>query len=319
MLMTWRRVLRIAGGIVGLVSLAIGGIAAYASATWDSARYADWPLPDLHASTDSATVARGRYLVTTAAHCVDCHTPSGAPLLSGGVAFTLPLGTMFAPNITPDSATGIGRYSDGQIARMLRYGVRPHGRAAMPFMQFELLSDDDVVAVLSYLRAMPPVSHPVPNHRLNVLAKVIMTFLIKPNPRDNKAPKTAPPSAPSVERGEYLVNTVAECAGCHTLRDLRTGAVTGPHLGGGFDYPADADPSLIFTPPNLTSDPTGKTGQLTEDQFVARFRQGRIIKESIMPWGPFSAMHEDDIRAIYRYIRTVPPVRNEVVTMRRKN
>jgi mono/diheme cytochrome c family protein len=312
-----RKILKVAGVLVGVVVLAAGSIAAYASTAWDDSRYADYPLPALNASADTAIIAKGRYLALGPAHCVDCHTPPGAAPFSGGVRFVLPVGEFFAPNITPDSTTGIGRYSDGEIARMLRYGVRPHGRAAVPFMQFERMSDEDVIAILSYLRSNPPVKHVVQNQQPNLLGKTIMTFVIKPNPLDNRAPTTSPATAPTVERGEYLVNYVAECAGCHTLRDLRTGAYTGPHLGGGFEFPSDVDPTMVFTPPNLTNDPTGVTGRMSEDVFVARFRQGLVIRESIMPWKAFSTMHEDDIRAIYRYIKTVPPVSNEVVTVRR--
>jgi mono/diheme cytochrome c family protein len=313
-----KRILKVLGVIVVALAVAAGSVAAYASRTWDKGRYASYPLPDLRASADSAIIARGRYLAFGPAHCVDCHTPPGGATLSGGVRFGLPLGDIYSPNITPDPTTGIARYSDGEIARMLRYNVRPHGRAAAPFMQFERMSDDDVVAIISYLRSNRPVTHAVPNHQLNLMGKTVMTFVIKPNPLDNKAPKASPATAPTVERGEYLVNSVAECAGCHTLRNLRTGAFIGPPLGGGFEFPSDVDPTMVFTPPNLTSDPTGITGRLSEDQFVARFHQGSVIKESIMPWKAFTTMHDDDIRAIYRYIKTVPAVRNEVVTVKRK-
>ena len=317
--MNGKKVLKVAGGFLGLLVVAAGAGVAYINLSWDKARHSAYPLPDLRATTDSATIAKGRYLALGPAHCTDCHTvPGGAPY-SGGVAFHLPLGTIYSPNITPDSATGIGRYTDGQIARMLRYNVRPHGRVAMPFMQFERLSDEDIVAVLSFLRSNASVVNNVPDHDLSLMGKAVIAFVIKPNALDNKAPRIAPAVAASVERGEYLVNSVAECAGCHTLRDLRSGAFTGPRLGGGFDYPADSDPSIIFTPPNLTSDPTGMTGRLTEDQFVARFRAGRMIKESIMPWEAFLEMSEDDVRAIYRYIKTVPAVHNQVVPMRRKS
>jgi mono/diheme cytochrome c family protein len=317
--MTIRKILKAVGGSLGLIIVAAGGVAMYVTQTWDDGRYAGYPLPELRATTDSATIAKGRYLALGPAHCLDCHTPPGAAPFSGGSAIHLPLGTIYTPNITPDSATGIGRYSDGQLARMLRFGVRPHGRAAMPFMQFERMSDEDVVALLSYLRSNAPVSNPVQNHALNLVGKAVLRFVIKPNTLDNKAPKTTPAAGATVERGEYLVNSVAECAGCHTLRNLRTGAYTGPPLAGGFEFPAEADPSIILTPPNLTSDPTGLTGRMTEDQFVARFRQGRVIKESIMPWEAFATLHEDDVRAIYRYIRTVPPVRNEVTPLKRKS
>lgn len=312
-----KRVLKYLGIAVGVLMAAVAAVVAYGSRTWDAPRYADYPLPDLHASTDSAIIEHGRYLALGPAHCADCHTPPGEPLFSGGVEFHLPLGIIRSPNITPDSVTGIGRYTDSQLARMLRFGVRPHGRAAMPFMQFEGMSDDDIVAVLSFLRSVAPVARAVPNHELNLVGRSVTALLIKPNALPNAAPATAPPIAPTVERGAYLVNSVGECAGCHTLRSLFTGAYTGPHLGGGFEYPADSDPSIIFTPPNLTNDPTGMTGRLTEDEFVARFRQGRVIKESIMPWEAFVAMREEDVRAIYRYILTVPPVQNEVVPMRR--
>ena len=313
-----KKILKVLGVVVVCLVVVAGSVATYASRTWDNARYASYPLPDLHASTDSATIARGRYLAFGPAHCVDCHTPAGGAPLSGGVRFSLPLGDIYSPNITPDSTTGIARYSDGQIARMLRYNVRPHGRAAAPFMQFERMSDEDVVAILSFLRSNRPVTHAVPNHELNVMGKTVLTFVIKPNPLDNKAPKTSPASAPTVERGEYLVNSVGECAGCHTARDLRTGAFIGPHLGGGAEFPSDIDPTITLTPPNLTSDPTGMTGRLSEEQFLARFHQGLVIKESIMPWKAFTTMNDDDIRAIYRYIKTVPAVHNEVVTVKRK-
>ncbi len=311
-------ILKVAAALVVLVVVAAGSLVAYASATWDRGRYASYPLPDLRATTDSATIAKGRYLVHGPAHCVDCHTHGPGGLLSGGVPFVLPLGTMYSPNITPDPETGIGRRTDAEIARMLRYNVRPHGRAAAGFMQFAGLSDEDIVAILSYIRSVPPVRNPVAAHDLSLMGKVVAAFVIKPHPRESSAPRLSPAIAPTVERGEYLVNSVGECAGCHTLRDLRTGAFIGPHLGGGFEFPSDVDPTLVFTPPNLTSDPTGITGQATEDQFVWRFRQGAMIPESIMPWQAFGLMHEDDIRAIYRYIRTVPPVRNEVVTVKRR-
>ncbi|MGH7680272.1 MAG: c-type cytochrome [Gemmatimonadaceae bacterium] len=151
-----KRILKVLGVLVAALLVAAGSVATYASRTWDNGRYATYPLPELSAGTDSAIIARGRYLAFGPAHCVDCHTPPGGATLSGGVRFAIPLGDVYSPNITPDSTTGIARYTDGQIARMLRYNVRPHGRAAAPFMQFERMSDDDVVAILSYLRSNAP-------------------------------------------------------------------------------------------------------------------------------------------------------------------
>src|SRR5262249_13886753 len=107
-----RKFLRITGVVVGLLVLAVGATAFYASRTWDDGRYDSYPMPDLRASGDSATIAKGRYLVYGAGHCADCHTPPGGAPFSGGLDFKLPFGHIYSPNITPDSATGIGRYTD---------------------------------------------------------------------------------------------------------------------------------------------------------------------------------------------------------------
>ena len=137
--------------------LAILGLVAAVQLRWD--RTFDAPATNFKASTDTAVIARGRYLAYGPAHCADCHTPpeqreqrrAGEQLpLAGGYEFKIPPGTFRAPNITPDQETGIGRYSDEQLARMIRYGVRHDGRAAIPFMEFQKLADEDVVALLSF-------------------------------------------------------------------------------------------------------------------------------------------------------------------------
>jgi mono/diheme cytochrome c family protein len=112
-----------------------------------------------------------------------------------------------------------------------------------------------------------------------------------------------------VERGEYLVSTVAECADCHTQRSMVDGSFTGPRLAGGGEMSGGNGVALV--PPNLTPDPgTGRLASWSEDQFVARFRQGRLMPESPMPWNAFARMSDDDLRATYRYLRSLPPVRS---------
>ena len=92
-----------------------------------------------------------------------------------------------------------------------------------------------------------------------------------------------------------------------------TGALTGPRFGGTTGFTEADDPARSWSPPNITSDPeTGRLGKMTENQFVARFRQGRLLPGSPMPWQAFSRMHDDDLRSIYRYLMTVPPVRKDV-------
>lgn len=305
-----RKVLLWLGAAIGLI-LAI--LVVTISVRWD--RRFEAPYPQLAASRDPAVLARGRYLAYGPAHCSDCHTApadyasletGSSPSLSGGAEFPIPLGTIRVPNLTPDSATGIGRRSDGDLARMLRYGVRADGRAAIPFMEFHELSDADIVALISFLRSQPPVRHAVPDHGLNLLGKAVMAFAIKPIGPTGTPPAESPPSGPTLERGAYLVTAVADCAGCHTQRSMVTGAYTGPRLAGGAPMEAGDNAHTKLTPPDITGNPgTGRAATWTEDEFLARFRAGVRIPGSPMAWQAFRRITDDDVRAIYRYLRSV--------------
>ena len=281
----------------------------------------DAPYPDVVASTDSAIVERGHYIVRNLAPCASCHgdpAQRAANLkgdevaLVGGYEFAIPPGKFYTRNLTPDSATGLGAVSDKAIARALRYGVGHDGRALLPFMEMQGLADDDLQAVVSYLRTQPAVNRRVPDHHYTMLGKVIKaTVLAKPVGPSATPPAHAPRGA-SVETGHYLVESVALCWACHTERSQVTGALTGPRFGGTTGFTETDDPAHSWSPPNITSDPeTGRLGKMTEDQFVARFRQGRILPGSPMPWQAFSRMNEEDLRAIYQYLKSVPAVKRD--------
>jgi mono/diheme cytochrome c family protein len=120
-----------------------------------------------------------------------------------------------------------------------------------------------------------------------------------------------PAEAPTAERGEYLANRVANCAGCHPQRNLLDGSYTGPRFSGGGVIPRETDPSQVYVTPNLTPDSaTGHIYRWSEDQFVARFRAGRVFEDTHMPWAAFGKMSDTDLRAIYRYLRSLAPVTN---------
>ena len=307
--------------VVGVVLLVIVAGGAVFVSTRQHLTF-DVPYPNVTASHDSAVIARGQYVVRRLAPCGACHGDpsqraayaSGADVpLVGGVVFDIPPGKIYTRNLTPDSATGLGAVPDKAIARALRFGVGHDGRALLPFMEMQGLADDDLEAVVSYLRTQAPVHHEVPWHAYTTLGKVLKaTVLAKPI-----GPATTPPAhAPrgvSAETGHYIVESVSLCWACHTKRSLMTGALIGPKFGGSTGF-EDADDTLhLWSPPNITSDPeTGKLGKWTEDEFVARFRQGRIYPGSPMPWQAFSRLDEDDLRSIYRYLKSVPPVKNDV-------
>ena len=123
----------------------------------------------------------------------------------------------------------------------------------------------------------------------------------------------ASPRGATVENGRYLAEAVTHCWACHTQRSMATGALTGPRYGGATGVKEAFDPGHVWAPPNITTDPeTGRLGKMTEDQFVARLRAGRLLPGSPMPWQGLQRMTEDDLRAMYRYLKTVPAVRRDV-------
>lgn len=309
--------------LLGLLALAVIGLIVTANLRYN--RTFDAPYPNISASTDSALIARGRYLAYGPAHCAHCHAPmedfarveKGEHIpLKGGFNFDLPLGTIYAPNITPDPETGIGKLTDGEIARALRYGVRHDGRAMIDFMPFYDLSDYDLQAVLSFLRSQEPIRNPRPQNDFNLMGKAIMAFAIKPM-GDGEVP-AAPPADSSVEYGRYLVNSVANCRGCHTERNMATGAYVGPELAGGTKFEFIDENGKVFTDryfltPNLTPDPeTGRMNGWTKAAFIQRFRTGKLMPGSPMPWGPFSNMSDMELTAIYKYLISAEPVRREI-------
>lgn len=311
-----KRVLAWAGGVVlFLVLVLLIVILVRQNRTFEA------PEPALAASNDPAVIERGRYLVFGPAHCAACHAPGemveqldleGEPPLSGGFTYPLPFGTLQFPNITPDPETGIGRYTDGQLARVLRYGVKPNGQALLPIMEYQNISDEDIVAIISYLRSRPPVRREVPSTELNLMGRALKAFMFKPVGPSGTPPARSPAEDATVERGEYLANRVAQCAQCHTRRNMADMSFDGPRFAGGAELNEPFAPDLTFVTPNLTPDPgTGAIASWTEDQFVERFRVGRTVEGSPMMWEFFQRMSDTDLRAIFRYLMSLEPVENQ--------
>jgi len=178
-------------------------------------------------------------------------------------------------------------------------------------MELQGLSDEDLVAVLSYLRSLGPVRSEVRVREVGFFGRLLIgLFVTAKEPEDQ--PERRSPTGPSIERGEYLVNHVASCAACHTRRS-RTGGYKGPRFAGGYRIADETDRSLELVTPNLTPDSaTGHIVHWTEDDFVARFRAGRLMPGSPMPWASYTLMEDGDLRSIYRYLVSLAPVRNYV-------
>ena len=178
-----------------LVMLALGTAVSAGSGTRAKAAAAK-PTP-------AALLAQGRYLVTIMA-CNDCHTPGtfyGAPdasrfLAGSEMGWGGPWGVAYAANLTPDAETGLGKWTEAQIAKALRTGNRPDGRqlaAIMPWQDFAALSDHDALAIAAYLKSLPPVKHAVPKP-VEPGQPVQGPVAVFPAPSAWDAPRT-PPSA----------------------------------------------------------------------------------------------------------------------------
>jgi mono/diheme cytochrome c family protein len=291
-----------------LVLILIAGVSII-TATRQHVKY-DAPYPDIHASKDSSVIVRGKQIIYGPAHCIECHNAGNVDSLllasadiplSGGRKFGLPVGDIYSKNITPDTATGIGRYTDGEIARVLRYGLHPDGTAVFDFMPFHNISDEDLTAVISFLRAQKPVHIAVPAHQPNLLGKLVIAFLVKPVGPSEAIRKSVQRDT-SAEYGRYIVTNVANCGGCHTKRSI-SGEYTGEWLAGGGPIAKEGFPAL--TPPNITGDSSSRIFRWSQNDFVSRFHEGKRISFSEMPWNAFKNMSDNDHKAIYNYLKSV--------------
>lgn len=206
---------------------------------------------------------------------------------------------------------------------MMRHAIKPDGTATLSvLMPFWNMADDDLVAVVSYLRSMEPVVNKVQPPQYTVMGKVVRALAPTFKPIMNPvAPKAAPPMAPTVERGKYLAHYVANCVGCHTERDLMTFEAVDKEFAGGMEFEPfpelykvlNVDIDTWVRSPNIT---LGKNSALsnypTKEEWIARFRKGRLISFSPMDWGPFSRMTDEDLEALWLYLRSLEPVEKEI-------
>jgi cytochrome c553 len=260
-------------------------------------------------------VTRGKYIVRNAATCGGCHAaserdPDGP--LSGGTEFKdWRLGTIRASNLTPDSATGLGAWSERDIVRALRNGQTPSGRVLAPVMPYDWMhrmSDPDAFAVAYYLKAQQPVRNQVRQGQ-NLIFKAAQLFRAP----DDPIAVVSPPRGATAAYGDYLANHVALCAHCHTPRSgIRQ------EYDNKKQYAGDATPPKEFpvNPSNITPDTATGIGGWSEEDFVRTMRTGvnpsGDTLNPIMPWRTMGRMTGSDLRAIYRYLRTVPAIANSV-------
>jgi mono/diheme cytochrome c family protein len=319
-----KRTIWIIGGIAGFGVVLLLGAIVYINVLWD--RSYDRPVTAMKASLEPAAIARGEYLFKNTFTCWECHSPERdarvAP--SGGKAFDLRnvgpgFGIFYSRNITPDPETGIGAWSDGAIVRSLREGLRPDGTLLFPIMPVEALngmSDEDALAIVSYLRSIPPVRSPQKTSELSQFAKALYAFgVLKPQPAITEVVPT-PAKGITAAYGRYLANHASACSDCHTPRNLQDGSFFRDSLfaGGSIELGLD-EPGIevLAYARNITPDKETGIGTWTEEQFLDAVRVGMRPDGTVlalhMPYSSYGLMAEDDLKAIFVYLKTVTPIR----------
>jgi mono/diheme cytochrome c family protein len=267
-------------------------------------------------------LARGKYLVEGVAACFHCHsehdwsTPEYlTPPDRKGAGWEMPipeLGHVVAPNITSDPETGIGAWTDDEIARAIQEGISRDGRAlfpVMPYMNFRNLDPEDLASIVVYLRTVPPIRQVRAKTELVFPLSLIVKTIPQPLESHDPAPARTTPEA----RGEYIVRTIASCGDCHTPSD-RGQPIPGMEFGGGAHF---SDPGRNMQPvfsANITSDPSG-LAHYDEAMFLQTLHTGRVAGRTlshIMPFEYFRNMSDDDVKDVYAFIKSRPPVKHRV-------
>lgn len=262
---------------------------------------------------------RGRYIATALSGCLYCHSPHdwaapGTPLVVGkeGAGEVEPYGDLpgqiVAPNITPDPETGAGTWSDDQLARAIREGIGHDGRALfpmMPYQHFRSMSDEDVASVIVYLRSLPPVRNEVPKTEVIFPVK----YLIRSVPEPLNVPVKEGWSTDPAKRGEQLVN-LAGCMDCHTPMD-KGEPIAGMVAAGGQEF---SGPWGSVASANLTQDASG-IPYYNEALFLDVIRTGSVKARRLSPIMPFMVyknLTDEDLKAMFAYVKTLKPVKHEV-------
>lgn len=262
-------------------------------------------------------LARGKYLTENVLSCFDCHSERewskpGAPVLASamgaGRVWTVEgMPWLTAPNITPDKDTGIGHMSDDAIARAVREGIGHDGRALfpiMPYTAYRNLSDEDLAAVVAYVRSLQPVRKVQPMSAVPFPVKHLIKSV--PQPLETSVPE--PPNDP-LSRGKYLV-TVAACSDCHTPQKQGK-RIESLSFAGGFVFEENG---RRVASANITQDGSG-ISYYDEKRFVDVMRTGHVGSRPlspVMPWTVYKGMTDDDLRAMYAYLKTLKPVKHTV-------
>lgn len=287
------------------------------------------PAPELTIEYSQERIERGAYLANHVTVCMDCHStrdfsefsgpPAPGTLGAGGDRFDHSMGlpgVFYAKNITPH---GISDYSDGELYRLITTGVTNDGRPMFPLMPYSYygkMDQEDIYDIIAYIRSLPAVASEIPDSKADFPVNLILRTIPK-----NGEMTVKPDPADQVAYGAYLVNA-SGCIECHTQVTPQGVIIPELAFSGGRSFPFP-DGSMV-TSSNITQCPDTGLGNWDEATFVSRFKQyadsGYVNPKvspgefnTIMPWTMYAGMKEEDLKAIFAYLKTIEPIKNEVI------
>lgn len=273
--------------------------------------------PALTFERTQARLDRGRYIVEGVAHCFQCHSevnwkkdaqPKPGKKGGGSVFEEDVFSWLVAPNISPDVETGAGSWTDEQFARAIRDGIGHDGRRLfpmMPYLNFRHMSEEDLASVIVYIRSIPPVR--------NVLPKTMLPEAVKgmlPPVQPSLASVPGPDMSNRIARGQYLT-TLGNCGSCHTPMNQQGQPLTQLAFAGGVHFKGAWGE---LSSANITPDASG-ISYYDEALFLTALRTGHVGARKLnplMPWTYFRNMNDDDLKAIFAYLRSLPPVQHRI-------
>jgi len=275
--------------------------------------------PDYHVTVTPEKLVRGKKLTLTL--CALCHTNLNTGLLTGQRMLDVPaeFGKIYSQNITQDKTYGIGSWTDGELLYLLRTGIKRDGQYSPPYMaKLGHMADEDIESIIAFLRsddqlvaaAAVPDTVCEPSFLTKFLCRVAFKPLKMPTQKI-----AMPDTANAVELGRYLTFNF-DCYACHSA-DFKTMNVEHPELSvgymGGGNKPLDMEGNVVLTS-NITPDQETGIGNWTEEQFVKALKYGLVDGKPALryPMVPFVHLTDSEAKAIFAYLKTIPPIKNKV-------
>ena len=260
-------------------------------------------------------VERGQYIFSSAGGCA-CHSPPKGTPHAGGREFPIPLAKVYSTNLTADKETGLGNWSDQQIRAAITKGIRPDGERLLPVMPYEAYSgmaEEDLKALIAYLRTLKPVrkKNLRPRVYVSLFRPVVTPLWLKLFGRFSAPPPKAPQSG--IERGRYLVEHVSLCGDCHTPRNFVGVPDRVLYLAGAKKGPFGEEI------PNITPDKETSIGEWRRNDIADLLLTGikpdldnvQCLMSELTEAG-YKHMTRDDALAIADYLKSLPAVKNKI-------